>query len=358
MYGLHFRDELDEPVARELDAMLASLKAFLLLEHNEDGSHNFATSLTDETVRQIIDRYQTNGQWWKTGPWLLDDPTAAQPRKASLKPPKLSTGTYHNYTPDGIDTAVVLELEPDGGDVTLTGLKQVEGAVQVRLLMLRNRDSGSSLILKHEDTNSIAEYRFDLPESLDVTLDPGQNVWLYYDPDRNGGRWTAAITGQATGAVISNGPESSTAPGGGGAGDISSVEVTLSLADLVAGTPITLIAGVAGKIIVPISGSFHIEGVRGSVDPSINQALTFVYATLGSNAMSGFSLTLSAMGGGAAGSTFYGNGSMTQSSFTAGLASTNRAVGEAVMINFGSSGTAGNGSATMTIKVQYWLKDG
>src|SRR3990167_2998170 len=41
MYGLHLREELEESTARELDALISKLKAFMLHEHNEDGSHNF-----------------------------------------------------------------------------------------------------------------------------------------------------------------------------------------------------------------------------------------------------------------------------------------------------------------------------
>jgi hypothetical protein len=41
MYGLRYRDELEEPTARELDGLVTKLKAFLLREHNEDGTHNF-----------------------------------------------------------------------------------------------------------------------------------------------------------------------------------------------------------------------------------------------------------------------------------------------------------------------------
>jgi hypothetical protein len=352
MYGLQFREELDEPVAREFDAMIARFNSFLTTEHNEDGTHNFDLSGARESILSVIDSYQASGQWWKTGPWKLDDPTAELPNVAGAIPPKLTTGTYNDYAPLGIDTAIVLELEPDGGDVTLNGLRALDGVNSKRLLMLRNRDSANSLILAHEATGSIANYRFDNPDSEDIELAPGQNVWLYYDPNRNGGRWTAAITGQTNGPLspgtVTSGP--------GGSDVVMSTEVTLTLAQMVAGTAIELIAAVAGSVIVPISGSFHIKGVRGSSDPSINQTFNFRYATLGSDVLSGFSLSLSGMGGGANGSTFYGNGGMTQSSFTAGLASTDRGANEAINIILTNTGTAGNGSATMTIKVLYVLK--
>jgi len=58
MYGLHFRDEYDEPISRELDALIAKLKGFMLREHNEDGTHNFGlpgqNGNTGESVRNLI----------------------------------------------------------------------------------------------------------------------------------------------------------------------------------------------------------------------------------------------------------------------------------------------------------------
>lgn len=353
MYGLHFRDELPEPTAREFDALISSLKAFLLLEHNEDGSHNFASVLTDETVRQIIDRYQANGQWWKTGPWILDDPTAAQPRKASLVPPKLATGSYNNYAPAGIETAVVLELEPDGGDVTLTGIKALDGAVNVRMLLLRNRDSGSSLFLTHDDSASTAQYRFSLPDDEDVELAPGQNVWLYYDPNRDEGRWTAAITGQANGPLAPGTVTSGGGGGGGGTGTLERVRVTLTAAQLATNADVTVLSGVSGSMIIPIKAAYHMVHTQGSSPFTNNQTISFRYTSLTSSPLAGFSLTLST--GEAAGTIEYSNGMVEGAGFSSNRQATNLGFNEALILQKNGSGSPGNCTVSFTLDVWYVL---
>lgn len=49
MYQLHFREELDEPVAREFEHLVASLRAFLLEEHSEEGRH----TIDDQSVNFV-----------------------------------------------------------------------------------------------------------------------------------------------------------------------------------------------------------------------------------------------------------------------------------------------------------------
>lgn len=192
MYGLHFREEYDEPVARELESLISCLKALILAEHNENGTHKFDTTLSDATITDIISRAQNSGQLWLRGPWRLDDPDAPNPHQVALRPPVTASGTHHNFAPIGIDTAVVAEIEPSGGNVTLTGLKAIDGSRHKRILLFRNVSDTYSVILKHQNSGSLSAYRFDMPGGADVTLLPDQNVWLYYDPHR--GSWSAAIT--------------------------------------------------------------------------------------------------------------------------------------------------------------------
>jgi hypothetical protein len=206
-----FRDELTEPVSRELDHDFTKLRHWLLKEHNEDGTHRFPTATTAEssltdTIVQIIDRGQDRGQWWKNGPWRLDDPAAATPNVAALRVPDPAAGTYNNYAPVGLDTSVMLVIEP-AGNITITGLKVLEGALQKRFLILRNRDSAFTITLSHEHTGSLSRNRFDLPGSADHVLGPGQAIWLFYEPGRD--RWTAAVTGMKEG-TIGDGAESAT----------------------------------------------------------------------------------------------------------------------------------------------------
>lgn len=257
MYGLNFRDELPPAVVEELDLLVAKLKAIILREHNEDGTHDFTRSESSPAaITQIINNSQDQGQWWKTGPWKIDDPASATPHKAGLRPANPAAGTYNNYAPAGIDDAVVLEIEPDG-DITITGIQALPG--YKRLLMIRNKDSTNSITLAHADTGSIEAFRFDLPSALDIELSPNQNAWLYYDPSRE--RWTAAITPQAAGGLGGEGGS-----GGGGADPVVQVaEVTISDAELnsLNTSPKELIAApAADEIIVPlwISTNVNVTG--------------------------------------------------------------------------------------------------
>lgn len=205
MYGIRFREELDEPTQRELDALISRLKSFLLLEHNEDGSHNFEALVDPNTILQIIDKYQDQGQWWKTGPWKLDDPAAGNKHVCGIRHDPAG-GTYDNYSPDGIDTSFLVELEPQA-DITISGIKCLEGLQQKRLLLIRNRDNTASVTLQHEGTGSLEPYRFDLPDDADMVLGPDQTGWFYYDPARE--RWTVIITGHDAGPIAPGTPSSS-----------------------------------------------------------------------------------------------------------------------------------------------------
>jgi hypothetical protein len=258
---LRYREQLPPEVAEELDGFVAAMKAFMLREHNEDGSHNFARSGVQDTINKLIDGSQDRGQWWKHGPWLLDDPDAGDPNQAALKPPKVSTGSYNNWAPYGIDTAVVIEIEPDGGDVTLTGIKALDGKRHKRMLLLRNRDSGNNVILPHLSSSSLAAYQFDLPDGEDVTLAPGQNVWLYYDPLRNGGKWTAAITAQETGGITS-GVASSGAVGGSTSPSLKEATLIITSNSVISNlntTPQTIVPAVANRVLVPVRWSVFVN---------------------------------------------------------------------------------------------------
>lgn len=257
MYSLKHKELLDPIVADELESLIARFSGVLQEEHTVEGAHLQQAIVSaakaenaieppknsDGTIQIINTNVAEQGQQWKSGPWTLDDltlPTTAERNKVGIIPPKLTGGTYNDYTPDGIDNAILLEIEPDGSDVTLTGLKAISAK---RLLLLRNRDSALDLILVHGSTSSTLGYRFDLPSSTNVTLAPGQNCLLYYDPNR--GAWTTAITGYDA--------------GGAGSLAISSVvktaTVSITEAQLEASntTPVTIVSAVAGKILFPIN---------------------------------------------------------------------------------------------------------
>ncbi len=227
-YGLHFRDELEEPVAREFDALLSKLKAFFETAFNEDGSLKNTAIVAASSTPQAA---QTEDHWWRHGAWTFDDPSSATSAHViGLRPPKTPTGTYHNFAPGGIDDSVILEVEPDGGDVTFTGIKHNGG--RKRIVLLRNRDSGNNLILADQNTGSNDLNRFDLPNNEDLVMGPGNSTWLYYDPGRDGGRWTAAITKNVSGGLASTNP------------DVLSTTVEISEAEIeaLATTPKVLVA--------------------------------------------------------------------------------------------------------------------
>ena len=213
MYSLKHKELLDPIIADELESLIARFTGVLQEEHNVDGSHLQRAVVsaakaenavegpknTDGTGQLVQSNVATQGQHWKSGPWTLDDATlatTAERNKVGIIPPKLSGGTYHNYAPDGIDNAILLEIEPDVNTVTLTGIKAVSTK---RLLFLRNRDSSLNLILKHASTSSAEGNRFDLPNNADITLLPGQLAILYFDPNR--GAWTAGPGTQALAAL-------------------------------------------------------------------------------------------------------------------------------------------------------------
>lgn len=246
MYGLHYREELDETVAKEFDSFLARLKSVFLLEHDEDGKHRFTFDDNDENLQALIDAAQQKGQWWKTGPWLWDDPLSGNAHKVNLRF-TLANATYNDFAPTGIDTAVGLSIDPSGGNVVLNGIKALNDYAmpRTRILVIENIDGGSNTItLTHDASGSVADFRFDLPGGEDVVLDPGQNVWLKYDPDD--ARWRAFITGQASGSVISS---------GGGTSIVNYASLTLSDAQIKNGTGShTLVAALAGHAHIPLRG--------------------------------------------------------------------------------------------------------
>lgn len=253
MYSTRYRDELDEPTAREFDALSARLKALFFAEHNEDGSHNFdPDGVLNDTITKIIDGYQTQGQWWKQGPWHLNEPGAGEPKRAIIRPPDPAAGTYNDYAPPGIDTAIGMQIEPTG-DITITGIKN-EDISKERMFFLRNRDNSNTITLAHEDTGSLAAYRFDLPNGEDVVLGGDQNAWLFYDTGRE--RWTYTITGNTSGGI----PDSSLIK----VATLSVSEAQFESFDGTAGSNITVVpAPGAGKIITPLKFIYKVVVTTG-----------------------------------------------------------------------------------------------
>jgi hypothetical protein len=346
MYALHYRQELDEAVQREFDAFIARLKGIILKEHNEDGSHQFDFSnLNDDALQRLIDAAQAKGQWWKTGPWILDDPAGVEPHKVGLRP-STPTGTYHNFAPTGIDGSVVLEIEPDGGDVTLTGIQALDGKNFKRIVMLRNRDNTNSVHLLHDDSGSIEAFRFDLPDGEDVELAPGQNVWLYYDPGRE--RWTAAITGQAAGAVIQAG-------GSGGGQQLLEASLTIDRTDINSwsSSPLLIVSAVAGKVIVPVQLTTHYYQHTGGGQWLTSYSVSLRYSGNTQDVLT--SQTIIPSSGSPATNDFTTlNSATTNLSYTS---STFNPVNKDLVVKGSSNANSGEGESTdyIEVKLQYLL---
>lgn len=264
-FGIANFDTLPQNIKLAFEDLEAYVNTFLLREHNPDGTH--ATRDTSPWVNSAggvsAGAAGTTGggrRWTGAGlPWTLDDPTAALPHVVGLRadPP---AGTYHNYAPQNIDGAVMLELEPSGA-VILTGIK-VADVTQKRLLAIRNRDSANTLTLKHANTGSLGPYRFDLPDSEDLILGPRQIAWMYYDPGRQA--WALFVTPQQSGGLATM------------SGDMVVVRVSLTNAQIQSmnTTPITIVAAPgAGKYIVIIGCAVIKETTAGAYSATPNWSL-------------------------------------------------------------------------------------
>lgn len=289
-FATRYREEMAEPIAREFDGLNETLKSVFFREHNEDGTHNFdPDERLNATVQSIIDQYQASGQWWKQGPWHLNTPAdgGELANRAIIRPPDPATGTYHDYQPPGIDTAIGMSIEPTG-DITITGIYNAD-ITKERMFFLRNRDSSATITLKHEDSGSLEAYQFQLPNDTDVVIGPRENVWLFYDSDRE--RWTYTITQTQSGGISA------------GAGPITTVQIPITELQLESGntSPIQLVAATTGKIHFPLWAHIKIilttgyssspvwslrhggqaPNLTGTINPTLTGAATTTYHVIG-----------------------------------------------------------------------------
>lgn len=267
-YALRYREELDPAVQRELDDMSAWFNHQLSVALNEDGTLKAAAipaantqggNEVDPTVTTPTPVAEGEEHWWKRGPWTFDDPTSSTPNVATCVTPNiLGPANYNNFNPAGLDTAVILEVTPVTGTVTLTGLQRpVSG--RRRLLVLRNTSTSISLILSNASALSQPTNRFNLPAG-DLTIAPAQVVWLYWA--KSG--WQLAITAHTSGGLFGEGstslPSSITSIPSSVTNTLFTVKKTLTLAQLDAlnATPVAMISAPgANKAIVPITYSIY-----------------------------------------------------------------------------------------------------
>lgn len=96
--------------------------------------------------------------------------------------PSQITSNQNDYNPTGLSTASVLRLNSDASR-NITGL---QGGSDGRIMVIYNVGT-TDIVLKNEDANSTAAYRFTL--GADLTLKGDNSVTLYYDATTS--RWRA-----------------------------------------------------------------------------------------------------------------------------------------------------------------------
>lgn len=273
---LNFSEELPEVVRRELDQYTAKLRRYLLVSLNEDGTLRTAAN-NDNPPPTVVNNTFGPGdgidqeQWWKKGPWTLDDPSATEKDIVALRPPSPPAGTYNDYAPPGIDSAVAIEIAPTG-NITLNGIQKALNT-RKRMLMFRNSSTTKTITLKHASTGSKLGNRFALPAATDVVLDPGQNIWLYYDLLQ--AAWSAAITTQKAGGfnVGSAGGGDVTGPAGATDNDVAVFNGATGKIIKDSGILITSLSG-------PSSGAniFQAEADLGTLETGLTSPATLVAA--------------------------------------------------------------------------------
>ena len=193
---------------------------------------------------------------WKKGPWTFDEVDAGDtfnaPGVAVVNNNYNSGTTLNDYDPPGLETAVALELGGIGSSsITITGIKQ-HTPIR-RILGVINRDTSTSITLKHESSSSSPKNRFDLPNDVDVVLAAGQALWLYYSLYRD--RWIPFITPHSSGGLATMGID--------GLAVVTRSLTELELESLFT-TPITLVAAAgASKTIYPICGLVEVTVTTG-----------------------------------------------------------------------------------------------
>lgn len=231
-----------------IDEMLGQLYWYVTqLESKITGSEGLLSSQNTSITQEILNAYgsapsgssssATSFSHWPVGPWTFGETVGAA--SAYLDAGTVPTGTYNDFDPGFMDSTVVLDIEPDSGTVTLTGLR-ARTDYKPRLILIRNVDTSNNLTLKHLNSGSIGRNQFRLPSNVDVTVGPRQAIWLFFDP--SAGLWTSAITSHVSGGLAL-------------AGAAQSATITLSQSQIEAAntTPITIVSAPgAGILVVPI----------------------------------------------------------------------------------------------------------
>jgi hypothetical protein len=256
-YAIRYREELPEPVQRELDDMIAYFNHQLDIALAPDGTIK-PSALVPPAGTNITDE----SHWWRKGPWSFDDPDAADPNIAAILTPDIpGPVSVNDFAPKGIESCIILQLSPITGAVTLNGI-QSPNPRRRRIMLLYNVSTTQNIILANAAAGSQPTNRFNLPNG-NVTLAPGQTMWLYWSI----AGWNAAITAQQSGGLFGEGSTSfpstvTTIPFTFNTTFSVSAQLTKTDVDGLNGSPLVLVTGQgATKIIQPIS--FTVSMTRG-----------------------------------------------------------------------------------------------
>ena len=238
------RGEVSPRMISNVDEMLGQLYwSVAQLETKLSGGQGFLTSQNTTLEQETTGSNIGSLSHWPIGPWTFG---ATPTPGAYLDVGTISTGTYNNFEPSGMDYVVVLDIEPSGGTVTLTGLKS-RADFRPRMLLIRNVDTSNSLVLKHLNSGSAGKNQFRLPSSTDITVGARQAVWLFFDP--SAGLWTSAITTHTSGGLASTSNVS-----------LVSVSLTEGQLEALSATPVQVIAAAGtNTIVIPIMWAYQID---------------------------------------------------------------------------------------------------
>ena len=137
---------------------------------------------------------------WKKGPWTFDTVTPT-PNICVVRPTLTAATAYHDFAPEGIDTAVEIELDLAGASSSITGIRHFERVS--RKIAIINGDSTNSVTLTHESSSSTARWRLNLPSSTNIVLAPYEAAWMNYNITLE--RWQLMITPHSSGGLSSAG---------------------------------------------------------------------------------------------------------------------------------------------------------
>lgn len=110
--------------------------------------------------------------------------------------PAQITAHQHNYDPAKFAKADILILTSDASDRRITGFKQptVNSEPYKRIFAVINDNAADDILLRHNNSNSLAKQRMLLPGNVQVRIRPNGIVHLFYDrKDKRWRVWNMAI---------------------------------------------------------------------------------------------------------------------------------------------------------------------